>query len=185
MSLTLANKITILRIILVPIFIAVLLYYQPERDYYRFIALGLFVLASVLDVIDGMVARWTKEMTKAGAMLDPVADKLLLVSAFVTLYFVGLQFDRLHFPIWLVVGVISRDAILLVGAIVVHVAQCELVIKPNLLGKLTTASQVLCVIGILLQFEYSSVLWSVTLMLTICSGLFYLRQGIDMLNKGV
>jgi cardiolipin synthase len=185
MPLTLANKITILRIILVPFFVAVILYYKPERDYYRLIALGLFVLASLLDVVDGYIARRTKQMTKAGAMLDPVADKLLLISAFVTLYVVGLQFDRLHFPLWLVVGVISRDAILLVGALVVHIAQGELIIKPNLLGKLTTAAQVFCVIGILLQFEYSSVLWSVTLILTICSGLFYLRQGIEMLNKGV
>lgn len=185
MPLTLANRITIVRIVLVPIFIAVVLYYRPDRDYYRFIALAIFVLAILLDVLDGWIARRSKEITKAGAMLDPLADKMLLVSAFVTLYFIGLQYPTIHFPIWLVVGVISRDVILLLGAILVHLSQGNLVVKPNWLGKLTVFFQAMCVIGILGQFPYSSWLWSVTLILTICSGLFYLRQGIDMLNEGV
>lgn len=184
MPLTLANKITILRIILVPVFIAVVLYYHPERDYYRWIALGLFICSAGLDLLDGYIARRNHEFTRIGALLDPLADKLLLISAFITLYFTGLQFPFIHFPIWLVVGVISRDAILLLGTIVIHMAQCELIIKPHILGKLSTLFQVLCVIGMLVQIPNSFFLWPITLMLTIISGLFYVRQGIDMLNRG-
>lgn len=183
MPLTLANKITILRIILVPVFIAVVLYYHPQRDYYRWIALALFVFSAGLDLLDGYIARRNHEFTKIGALLDPLADKLLLISAFVGLYVKGLQFPLIHFPIWLVVGVISRDAILLLGTMVIHMAQCELVIKPNIWGKLATLFQVLCVIGILGQISGSSLLWPMTLALTIISGLLYVRQGIDMLNR--
>ncbi len=184
MPLTLANKITILRIILVPIFIAVVLYYRPDRDYYRWIALGLFMFSAFLDLLDGYIARRNREVTIVGSILDPLADKLLLISAFTTLFFVDIQFPIIHFPIWLVVGVIARDVILLLGAIVVHIAQCELVIKPNIWGKSATFFQVLCIIGILMQISYSYFLWPITLGLTIFSGLCYVCQGIDMLNRG-
>src|SRR3989338_7065868 len=85
-SLSFANKVTIVRILTVPFFIATVLYYAPERDYLRLAALCIFLVAVISDVIDGYIARTWKEKTKAGAILDPLADKLLLISAFICLY---------------------------------------------------------------------------------------------------
>ncbi len=81
MSLTFANKITICRILAVPFFIATVLYYSPQRDHLRYAALGIFLFAVISDVIDGYIARTRHQKTRAGAILDPLADKLLLISA--------------------------------------------------------------------------------------------------------
>ena len=185
MPLTFANQITIFRIILVPIFVAVVLYYLPQRDYYRYIALSLFLFMALLDVLDGYIARRRKEKTYIGALLDPLADKLLLISAFIVLYIMSTLFPVVKFPIWLVVAVISRDGILLLGALIIHLVQSKLVIKPNLIGKATTFFQVLCVAGILLQWEPSTYLfWPITFLLTIISGMVYLKAGLSLLNNG-
>src|SRR3989338_5889283 len=92
MSLTFANKITICRILAVPFLIATLMYYSLERDYLRFVALGLFLFAVISDVIDGYIARTRNQKTIAGAILDPLADKILLISAFICLSMIGEYF---------------------------------------------------------------------------------------------
>src|SRR3990167_1906280 len=115
MGLSFANKVTICRILAVPIFILVLAY-SPQRQYFREIAIGVFLLAVISDVVDGYIARRWYQKTTAGAILDPLADKLLLISAFVCLYTLGKTFGGVQFPLWLVLIVISRDVILLVGA---------------------------------------------------------------------
>src|SRR3989338_2065947 len=112
MGLTFANKITIVRIVAVPFFIATVLYYSPEENYLRYVALGIFLFAVISDVIDGYIARTRDQKTRAGAILDPLADKLLLISAFICLYKIGIQLGEIHFPVWFVVAVISRDVIL-------------------------------------------------------------------------
>ena len=86
MGLTFANKVTVGRILLVPFFIATVLYLSDSRPNLRYIALGLFLLAVISDVIDGYIARTHHQKTKAGAILDPLADKILLISAFICLY---------------------------------------------------------------------------------------------------
>ena len=83
MALTFANKITVCRIVAVPFLIATVLYYTPQNDYLRLVALGIFLFAVISDAVDGYVARHYRQRTKAGAVLDPVADKLLLISAFI------------------------------------------------------------------------------------------------------
>src|SRR5690349_1147781 len=119
LTLNFANKITIGRILAVPFFIVVLLYHSVDRDYFRYIALGIFLFAVISDVIDGYIARTRHQKTQAGAILDPLADKLLLISAFICLYRIGTQLPTVHFPLWLVVTVISRDVILLIGALLI------------------------------------------------------------------
>ena len=92
MGLNLANKITIGRILLIPVFIAVLVSYAPERDYLRWWALGIYLLAEATDVIDGYIARRYYQKTKAGSILDPLADKFFFISALIVLYAQGEKF---------------------------------------------------------------------------------------------
>ena len=182
MPLTFANKVTIGRILVVPFFIATVLYYSPARESLRFIALLFFLLAVVSDVIDGYIARTRQQKTKAGAMLDPLADKLLLISAFICLTIKAAAFGGVQFPLWLVVAVISRDVILLLGAMIIHLVVGDLTIIPTRWGKATTFFQVFCIIGILLQWKISLVIWYLTAGLTVISGLGYLRNGVKILN---
>lgn len=184
MGLTVANKITICRIVVVPFFIAVVLYYSPQKDYLRFVALILFIFASVSDLIDGYVARTQHQKTMAGAMLDPLADKLLLISAFICLYKVGILFSVVKFPVWLVVGVISRDVILLIGAMLIYVKHGGLIIEPTKIGKVCTFFQSVAVIGILLQWSFSIGVWYITITLTAVSAIDYIRKGMKILNDG-
>src|SRR3990167_6283888 len=99
LTLTFANKITIARILAVPFFISTVLYYHPARDHLRYAALGIFLFAVISDVIDGYVARTRNQRTRAGAILDPIADKLLLMSAFICLFKVGTMFKIIQLPI--------------------------------------------------------------------------------------
>jgi len=98
-SLNFANKITIARIIAVPIFIGTVLYYSKQNDFLRFVSLGVFLFAVISDVFDGYIARTRNQKTKAGAILDPLADKFLLISAFVCLFYKGnFWADVIRFP---------------------------------------------------------------------------------------
>ena len=138
MSLTFANKITIGRILAVPFFIATVLYYSPQRDHLRYVALAIFLFAVISDVIDGYIARTRHQKTQAGAILDPLADKLLLISAFICLYKIGTHFPQDRFPIWFIVTVISRDAILLMGSMILYILHGDLSIEATRWGKVTT-----------------------------------------------
>lgn len=182
MGLTFANKVTICRIITVPIFILTLAYYSPEREYLRQVGVGIFFLAVLSDVIDGYIARTRYQKTKAGSLLDPLADKFLLISAFVCLYKIeGLSGDIL-LPLWFIVTVISRDVILLLGSMIIYLVQGCLDIEPSRWGKVTTFFQILCVFGVLLRIEAFHVLWYVTAIITAISGIGYIREGIKVLN---
>src|SRR3989344_277506 len=134
-SLSFANKVTIVRILTVPFFIATALYYAPDRDYLRLVALCIFLVAVISDVIDGYIARTWKEKTKAGAILDPLADKLLLISAFICLYKIRSLLGGIQLPLWLVVAVISRDVMLLLGSGIIYLVHGRLDISPSKWGK--------------------------------------------------
>lgn len=184
MALTFANKITICRILAVPFFIATILYYTPQKDHLRFTALGIFLFAVISDVIDGYIARRHHQKTKAGAILDPLADKLLLISAFICLYKIGVFFDLIRLPIWLVVAVISRDVILLSGSVIIRLSGYEGMIEATPWGKATAFFQILTVMGILLQWPLSSMFWYPAVVLTGISGVDYIRKGIRIINNG-
>lgn len=179
---SLANKITIARILAVPLFIVSVLYYTPEKDYLRFVALGIFCLAAVSDALDGYLARARNEITLAGQILDPLADKALLISAFICLYRVGVYFPRFHFPKWLVIALISRDVILILGSGVVHLIQREFRAAVTVWGKATTVLSMLCVVTVLLQIPYSYIIWYVTGVVAAVSLLDYLIRGVRTLN---
>ena len=184
MSASIANQLTVLRILIVPFFIATVMYYVPGKDHLRYAALALFITAAVLDFLDGYLARKFHQETRAGAILDPLADKILIISAFICLYKVGVFFNEVRFPIWLVVAVISRDAILIMGAMVIHLTKGGMTIAPTVWGKATAFFQFLAVIGFLLQWRLSMILWYIILFLVVVSGIDYLVKGVHELNSG-
>ena len=182
MNLTFANKVTIGRILLVPFFIATVMYVSTERPLLHLLALSLFVIAVISDVIDGYIARTRGQKTRAGAILDPLADKMLLISAFICLYIKRDYFTSPDFPLWFVVAIISRDVILLLGAMIVRITTGNLDIEANKTGKLTAFLHVACVLGVLLQMPASKLLWPFAIGATIISGVIYIKEGIKKIN---
>lgn len=169
-----ANKVSLFRILTVPFFVSTLIYYSQEREYLLSVALVIFVLAVISDAVDGYVARKSKQQSKAGLILDPLGDKLLLMSAFVCL-----SFDKfnLHFPLWVTLIVISRDILILLGATVVYMVKQNINILPTKWGKLTTTFQMLSVIAVLLQWHFSYLFWWIAILFTVISGMDYIRRG--------
>lgn len=131
--LTVANQLTLLRMGLVPVLVVLVL--NGEHVW----ALAVFVAAGLTDLLDGFFAR-RGQSTKLGAMLDPVADKLLLGASYLVLTWGGGLLCPL--PAWLTVLVLSRDAIIVVSVVVVNLALERRVFYPSLLGKLSTAAQI-------------------------------------------
>lgn len=172
-----ANKISTFRILSVPFFVACLIYYSPERDYLRFFALFIFILGVISDAVDGYIARKSRQFSKAGMVLDPLGDKLLLISAFICLYLIQDLPRGLHFPLWVVLIVISRDIIIILGAVVTFIIKQNIDISPTRWGKLTTTFQMLAVILVLLQIQVSNIFWTVAVCFTVISGMDYVRRG--------
>jgi CDP-diacylglycerol--glycerol-3-phosphate 3-phosphatidyltransferase len=183
MALTFANKVTVGRILIVPFFIATVMYITPQHEFFRWIALALFMTAVISDIIDGYIARTRGQKTKAGAILDPLADKILLISAFICLYVKRSVFPDIHFPLWFVLGIISRDVILLLGSMIIQLTTGKLEIEANRAGKLTAFLQIVCVLGVLLQLKFTFVFWYVALAATFISGVIYIKEGIKALNE--
>jgi len=174
-----ANKISTFRILSVPFFIASIVYYTPEKDYFRFIALGIFALGVISDAVDGYIARKSGQKSKAGLILDPLGDKMLLCSAFICLYLKPSFLIR--FPAWVTFIVISRDVIILLGAMVIFMVKQEINVAPTRWGKLTTTFQMLSVILVLLQSEYAYIFWWVAVFFTVVSGMDYVKRGFKVL----
>lgn len=174
-----ANKISSFRILIVPFFIASLIYYSPEKEYLRLIALGIFIIGVISDAVDGYIARKSKQISKAGLVLDPLGDKLLLMSAFIFLSPISKL--SLKFPFWVTFIVISRDTIILLGALVIFIVKQDIKIYATRWGKLTTSFQMLSVIGLLLQFKLSYLIWWPTIFFTIISGMDYIKRGFKIL----
>ena len=174
-----ANKISTFRILSVPFFIASLIYYSADRGYLRFVALGIFILGVISDAADGYFARKSKQYSKAGLVLDPLGDKLLLMSAFICLSLKS-EFP-LHFPLWVTFIMISRDVMILLGSLVIYIVKQDIKISPTRWGKLTTIFQMCSVIAVLLQSRLSPVLWWVAVFLTFISGIDYVKRGFKIL----
>lgn len=176
-----ANKISTFRILSVPFFIASIVYYSPAHDYLRFVALAIFILAVISDAVDGFIARKAKQQSRAGMVLDPLGDKLLLVSAFICLNLAD-QFPLgIRFPLWVTLIVISRDALIMLGAVVVYIVKQNIDISPTRWGKLTTTFQMSSVIVVLLQWRLAYVFWWIAVFFTLISGSDYIKRGFKTL----
>ena len=181
MVLTYANQLTILRLLFVPCFVILLIYGYPKA------ATVLFLLAGVTDGLDGLIARKLKQKTELGSFLDPMADKILLTAAFVTLTIPTLP-GILHIPAWLTILTISRDALIAVSVLIIHLQTQHSKFPPTWLGKCTTAAQLLTV-AVCLLANFSEGLavalfpWAVygTLAFTLASGLHYAYRSIKII----
>lgn len=172
----LANKITISRIILTPVFITAIVYSRMD------IALVFFTLAIISDGLDGFIARTYNQKTVLGTILDPVADKILLISAFICLSLVNHLPAGLRLPPYVPIIVISRDAIIVLGSVIIHVVKGEIKIKPSFWGKLTTFFQMMTIVSILIRFRYPALIWNIATALTIISGADYILKGSGILS---
>ncbi len=171
--LNIPNFITLIRLFLVPVVIISLL-----ENHFRW-ALIFFLIAGLSDALDGFLARALKQKTLLGAILDPIADKLLLDS----IYLLGA--NRGIFPDWLAVIVISRDIFILLGFIILNLFKQHLEVKPSLPSKMTTAFQIITAVVTLygLPGEILEVFFLITTGFTIFSGLHYLYLGINALAE--
>ena len=180
---TTANKITILRILLIPFFVVEVLYYvKTGNEVYRLLALLSFAVAAICDGVDGYIARRYNQRSELGAILDPLADKLLLVSAIVLLSFTWTYFDTI--PLWLTGTIIGRDILLLIGLVVIHLTVGKVKVRPRILGKVATVLQMVVVLWILLRWN-TRWLKSLTIAAAIFtggSGLFYVWDGMRQLS---
>lgn len=170
------NSLTVLRILLVPVFVAFLL--SGRYEY----ALATFLLAGITDGLDGTIARVANQRTALGAYLDPLADKLLLTSAFVTLAFLELV------PLWIAILVVFRDLSLMAATLVAKFTESRVDISPSLLGKGTTVFQLLYIILVVILTSRHMDLHLIQPLLylvvgfTILSGLHYLYRGIAQVS---
>src|SRR5438876_8430638 len=193
---TTANKITVVRILMMPAFVTMASYYgqsiqrHDPLEWQRFTAIAIFLIAAVSDGLDGYIARHYKQRSALGAILDPIADKGLLLSGIITLSIsnwseVDPGYGR--FPAWFPVLVITRDAVILVGALILHLLIGDKMrVKPNWTGKVATVCQ-MCAIGwVMLQLRFLPLLFVVSVagIFTFLSGVVYVMDGVRQLQAG-
>lgn len=178
LTLNIPNLLTVLRILITPLFVILLI-----RDLHGY-ALLVFLLAGVSDGLDGLIARMFDQRSDLGAILDPIADKLLLTAAYLSL---GILKD---IPGWLVVVVISRDVLIVTGIAVLAFTEVPFDIRPTLISKWTTVLQITTVGFALLSplAEWAQVIlpalcWA-TVVATVVSGLHYTYLGLHILQTG-
>ena len=174
---TVPNLITMVRILATPLFVIFIL----SNSYGR--AMAVFIIAGLSDMADGYIARNFKQKSPLGAILDPMADKLLITASYLTLGY----FEKI--PAWLTVVVISRDVVILGGIITLKLFEVDFRIDPAKISKWATAAQILTVFLAILRelapFPYWILLASawLTAYFTVASGLVYLTRGVRLLNS--
>lgn len=179
---SLPNQISIGRLLLVPGIVACLIYYHPSRDWLRFVALGLFALGIVSDALDGFLARLQRQQTELGALLDPVADKALILGTLISCSVIHGLPDWMRIPAWFNLLVISRDALLVVGSVILFAMKGRWQVRPSWLGKTTTVAQMLVIPAVLLGWPVRTPLIIIAAILTVLSGLGYIRMGVRALG---
>ena len=171
--LTPANQLTLLRMFLIPAFVILVVYG------YLGWALAVFVTAGMTDALDGVIARWSGQKTTLGAWLDPMADKLLLVSTFIVLTLPGLGLTN-RLPIWLTVLIISRDVGIVLTVAIVNLAVGRRTFQPSIYGKTATATYIVTAVAAMVfnYLGYHSVIVDLgiyaSLAITLISGFHYI-----------
>ncbi len=181
---TTANKITIFRILLVPFFIVQLLYYIRSGDELNWLlALVSFAVAALADGLDGHIARRYNQKSELGAILDPLADKSLLISAILLLTFHNSNYLA-RIPLWLTGVIVGRDMIVSIGVMLVHHMCGKVVVRPSLAGKVATVFQMGTVLWILFRWTDRALplwIWGAAIFAGF-SGVFYIFEGIRQLS---
>ena len=185
---TVPNLLTVFRMVLIPVFVS-LLFYQ------RFIlALTIFVLAGVTDGLDGLLARRFDQKSQWGTILDPIADKLMLVTSFVVLsmraVFPQPLPPHLPVPFWVTVAVISRDVFILVGAAAINIVTGFRRFRPSMLGKINTTVQIIAIAAIIFAASvpygtgyYLPTIYTTVFALAVLSGAHYVFFVSKLVNE--
>ena len=190
---TTANKITVVRIVMIPIFVTLAIYYGGSiqdgnpQDWLRYAAITVFLLAAVSDGLDGFVARRYNQRSSLGMILDPIADKGLLLSGIVTLSISNWSTVDVHygkFPVWFPVLVITRDIVILVGSAVLHILNGKVRVRPSWTGKVATVLQMAAIAWVMLQLHLLPLIYVVLAagLFTLVSGAIYVRDGVRQLQ---
>ena len=180
---TTANKVTILRILLVPVFITTILFFERTGDsFYRFLAIIAFSVASISDAVDGYIARHYNQRSELGAILDPIADKALLVSGAILLSLKDTNLPAI--PVIFIISILSRDMLIFLGVVIISYVCGKVSVRPRWPGKTATVLQMITILLALLIspgryvifFAYAATFF------TILSAFYYVAEGIRQLN---
>jgi cardiolipin synthase (CMP-forming) len=184
---TLPNILTVIRMGLTPVFVS-LLYYGRFK-----LALCVFILAGITDGLDGLLARRFNQKSQLGTILDPIADKLLLVTSFIvlSLHTFTPQPKPRHFPIpfWVTATIISRDVFIVAGSIAINLVTGFRKFRPSLLGKVSTVAQIVSIVYILVAINisflqgYLPTVYTIIFSLAIISGIHYIFFASQLLNE--
>lgn len=191
------NRISISRILLVAPFVACVLNLdRPDWHETRHIALGLFVVMAISDWLDGFLARRMNAVSRLGTVLDPIGDKLLIVTTFVILAVNGVPDNStlppalLRLPNWVVVAALAKDFVVMTGFVVIYLTTGRLHIQARRLGKWCTTIQLMTVLAVLawpdLPVPFRRVpvaLWWIASLMAVCAALDYVRAGVRFLNS--
>ncbi len=190
---TTPNKITLVRILMIPAFVLMALYYGESikrgepLEWQRYTAIAIFLLAAVSDGLDGYIARRYNQKSALGVVLDPIADKGLLLSGIITLSIsnwsdIDPAYGR--FPTWFPVLVISRDAVILIGSALLHLLNGKVRVRPALTGKVATFLQMTAIAWVMLQLMFIPLIWIVGAagLFTFLSGIIYVTDGFRQLG---
>ena len=185
---TVPNMLTVFRMVLIPVFVT-LLFYQ------RFVlALGVFIIAGLTDGLDGLLARRFQQESQLGTVLDPIADKLMMVTAFIVLsmrsIFPQPVPSHLPIPFWLTIAVISRDVFIVVGAAAINIMTGFRGFRPSWLGKANTTVQIIAIAIIMFAASvpyytgyYLPTLYVIVFTFAVTSGLHYIFFASRLLNE--
>jgi cardiolipin synthase len=175
--LSIPNSITFIRIVIIPVFVTALVYNRV--DY----ALFLFIVASISDMLDGLLARMTNQQTRLGAFLDPLADKFLLMTSFILFSVYG------WIPMWMTITVISRDLIVTLGWLLLYLLYNITKVEPSLTGKAAIAAQLVLIAYALFSRTFRGLpppegwMLIIVTLLTIISGLQYIYRGLRQTSE--
>ena len=176
----LPNKLTILRVIMIPFFVLALLYDGGENQTLRYVAAAIFIIASLTDMLDGKIARKYNLVTNFGKFMDPLADKLLVCSALICLV------ELKELPAWMVIVIISREFI--ISGFRLVASDNGVVIAASYWGKFKTTCQMIAVVLLILgipalSMVTTAVVW-IALVLTVISLVDYIAKNVNVLKEG-
>lgn len=185
---TLPNLLTVFRMALIPVFVS-LLFYQKFL-----LALAIFVVAGITDGLDGLLARRFHQQSPLGRILDPIADKMMLVTSFIVLSMRGVYPTpipkHLPIPFWVTITVLSRDVFILVGAAAINMVTGFRAFQPSLPGKVSTVVQIVAVAIVMLAAQtgvgtghYLPTVYTSVFALTFISGIHYIFFVSRLLNE--
>jgi CDP-diacylglycerol--glycerol-3-phosphate 3-phosphatidyltransferase len=188
---TLANRISLFRLFLIPVFVILAAKYGISvdqgipREWYRIAAVIVFLTASASDALDGWVARRFNQRSRLGSVLDPLADKGLMLSAIITLSVTGWSHDH-RFPWWFPALVILRDVLSTIGALMIKHRHGSVRIRPHWTGKVATVTQIIAIGWIMLRLEFIPpiVPTAIAAAFTVISGMAHLADGIRQYMHG-